>query len=349
MLEKEKAIDAILCATPDHAHAVVAVTAMKAGQARLLREAVDHNVWEARLVARVAKETGVATQMGNHGHSGEGIRQTCEWIWDGAIGPVREVHAWSDTGELGQDPRPAPRDAAGAGRAQLGPVARAPQHAPVQSNLRPVELARMLGFRHRFDRRHLLSQLGPRRLGARPERAPQRRSVGGRRARFRRGARGRPVHLSFRPARRHARRHAHLVRRRTDARRPRGHRGGRPAWSRRQRHPVRRRQGDHHLPGWAGTPRLFPGSKDAAYQRPAKTLPRSNGHHLDWLAACKGGKPASAHFEYSAGLTEFVLLGHVALRMQKKVYWDAAAMKFTNAPEADAILKETSRSGWEVA
>ena len=55
---------------------------------------LTHNIWEAREVARVAKETGVATQMGNIGHSEEGMRQTCEWIWAGAIGAVREVHAW---------------------------------------------------------------------------------------------------------------------------------------------------------------------------------------------------------------------------------------------------------------
>jgi len=94
MLEKEKAIDAILCATPDHLHAYVSVTAMRAGKHVYCEKPLTHNVWEARQVAKVAKETGVATQMGNQGHSKEGIRQTCEWIWDGAIGPVREAHAW---------------------------------------------------------------------------------------------------------------------------------------------------------------------------------------------------------------------------------------------------------------
>ena len=98
MLEKEKAIDAVLCATPDHVHAVVAITAMKLGKHVYCEKPLTHNIWEVRQVAKVAKETGVATQMGNQGHSGEGLRQTCEWIWDGAIGTVREVHAWSDTG-----------------------------------------------------------------------------------------------------------------------------------------------------------------------------------------------------------------------------------------------------------
>src|SRR6185436_7402058 len=93
MLEKEKAVDAILCATPDHLHAYVSITCMKLGKHVYCEKPLTHNVWEARQVAKVAKETGVATQLGNQGHSGEGIRLTCEWIWDGAIGPIHEVHA----------------------------------------------------------------------------------------------------------------------------------------------------------------------------------------------------------------------------------------------------------------
>src|SRR5580765_1273997 len=95
MLEKEKAVDAILCATPDHLHAYVTITCMKQGKHVYCEKPLTHNVWEARQVARVAKQTGVATQLGNHGHSGDFIRQTCEIIWAGAIGDVREVHAWT--------------------------------------------------------------------------------------------------------------------------------------------------------------------------------------------------------------------------------------------------------------
>jgi hypothetical protein len=95
MLEKEKSIDAILCATPDHQHAYVCVTAMRQGKHAYCEKPLTHNVWESRLVAQVAKETGMASQLGNQGHSGDGIRQTCEWIWAGVIGDVREVHAWT--------------------------------------------------------------------------------------------------------------------------------------------------------------------------------------------------------------------------------------------------------------
>ena len=102
MLEKEKAIDAVLIATPDHLHAYVSIFAMKAGKHVYCEKPLTHNIHEARLVARVAKETGVATQMGNHGRSGEGHRETVEWIKDGAIGAVREVHAWSGDAASGQ-------------------------------------------------------------------------------------------------------------------------------------------------------------------------------------------------------------------------------------------------------
>ena len=109
MLEKEKSIDAVLCATPDHNHAYVTVTAMRLGKHVYCEKPLTHNIWEARFVAKVAKETGVATQMGNHGHSGEGIRQTVEWLQDGAIGQVREVHAWTRTGRWNKEsPKPMP-------------------------------------------------------------------------------------------------------------------------------------------------------------------------------------------------------------------------------------------------
>jgi predicted dehydrogenase len=102
-------------------------------------------------------------------------------------------------------------------------------------------------------------------------------------------------------------------------------------------------------PGWGGPPRLIPLSRMESFQRPPKTLPRAQGHHKDWLAACKGGPQASASFDYGAQLTEMILLGGIALRLGKKLQWDAPAMKFTNAPEADVFLKGQYRPGWEIA
>jgi len=97
-------------------------------------------------------------------------------------------------------------------------------------------------------------------------------------------------------------------------------------------------------------PRLLPLELHREYKRPAKTLPRvEDGHHADWLRACKGGPPARSNFDYATRLMEFLLLGNVALRSGKRIRWDAAAMKATNAPEADQYIKGAPyRAGWEL-
>jgi hypothetical protein len=101
-------------------------------------------------------------------------------------------------------------------------------------------------------------------------------------------------------------------------------------------------------PGLGGRPMLLPESRHAEYAPPPKTIPRSAGHHRDWIYACKGGPPASSHFEYGARLTELLLLGILSLRTGKLIDWDAKGMKARNAPEADAIIKEPCRPGWEI-
>jgi len=96
MLDKEKGIDAVVVGTPDHNHAIVSVAAMKHGKHVYCEKPVTRTGMEARVVAQVAKETNRVTQMGNQGMAFEGNRLIKEWIWGGVIGPVREVHVWSD-------------------------------------------------------------------------------------------------------------------------------------------------------------------------------------------------------------------------------------------------------------
>ena len=84
------------------------------------------------------------------------------------------------------------------------------------------------------------------------------------------------------------------------------------------------------------------------YTRPPKTLPRVAGHHADWLQACKGSTPACSNFEYGARLTEFVLLGTLALRTGKVMKWDAAGMKAINVPQAQPFIEGRYRKGWEL-
>src|SRR5437764_312265 len=78
------------------ASAAFAVAAMRAGKHVYVQKPLTYSVHEARLLARTAAETKVVTQMGNQGHSGDGTRRIVEWVRAGVIGPVREVHVWTD-------------------------------------------------------------------------------------------------------------------------------------------------------------------------------------------------------------------------------------------------------------
>ncbi len=351
MLEKEKSVDAILCATPDHVHAYVTVTAMRQGKHVYCEKPLTHNVWEARFVAKVAKETGVATQLGNQGHSGEGIRQTCEWIWDGAIGDVREVHAWTAATRWSQNhchgvPPAEPVPQGVNWDMWLGPRSA----RDYSSAYTPVSWRDFWDFGtapigdffcHNFDPAYwaldLREPISVEACGAgSPDKymAP----VGGLYT-YHFGPRGKmpPVRFTWYDG--------GLMPPRPDGLEPGDQlgAGGNGIL-------FIGDKGMMTCPGWAGPPRLLPGSKDKEYKRPEKTLPRSNGHHRDWLDACKGGKPASANFEYGAGLTEIGLLGLVAMRLgRKKMLWDAQAMNAKNAPEAELYLKESYRPGWEIS
>ena len=96
MLDERRDIDAVTVSTPDHTHAVAAVMAMKLGKHVYCQKPLTHSIYEARLMAQTAKETGVATQMGNQAHAGEPIRRGVELVRAGIIGPVHEVHAWTN-------------------------------------------------------------------------------------------------------------------------------------------------------------------------------------------------------------------------------------------------------------
>ena len=94
--EMKNDFDAVMVATPDHTHAIAAAIAMKMGKHVYVQKPLTHSVWESRRLREIANETGVITQMGNQGNSGEGIRKVCEWIWNGDLGTIREVHAWTN-------------------------------------------------------------------------------------------------------------------------------------------------------------------------------------------------------------------------------------------------------------
>src|SRR6266581_4745418 len=118
MLEKEKTIDAVMVSTPDHCHAIVAATAIKLGKHVYCQKPLTQTVYEARLLRKLAKEYKVVTQMGNQGSAEDGLRRAVEVVQAGVIGPVKQVHVWSNRPiwpqgmdrPPGQDPVPAYMD-----------------------------------------------------------------------------------------------------------------------------------------------------------------------------------------------------------------------------------------------
>ena len=173
MLEKRKDIDAVMIATPDHMHAPIALAALRAGKHVYVEKPMAHSIEEARVMTRVAKETGLVTQMGNNGHAGEGLRLIREWIQGGVIGPVREIHCWSDRPgtfwkqdlDRPTETPPVPPDLDW--NLWLGG---APER-PYNPRVLPQCVARLVRFRHRRPRRHGHPQHGPRLLRAGSRRA----------------------------------------------------------------------------------------------------------------------------------------------------------------------------------
>lgn len=348
MLEKEKAVDAVLIATPDHLHAVISVAAMRAGKHVYCEKPLTHNVWEARQVAKVAKETGLATQMGNQGHSGEGIRLTCEWIWDGAIGAIREVHAWSDAGRwvIGQGrPKETPPPPKGMNwDLWLGPRENRPYHP----DYAPFNWRAWWAFGggaladmacHNLDPAvWALDLKDPLTIEASSPGVDAEIVSHCAVFRYKFGARGNqpPVNVTWYDG------------------------GLRPPLPSEVAEGETLEGGGNGIifigdkgviscAGWGGKPQIFPSAKMDAYKWPAKTIKRSKGHHRDWIDACKGGDPASSNFEYGARLTEIVHLGNVALRSGKRIEWDPVHLKAKNAPQADPFIRGQYRKGWEIA
>ena len=91
---------------------------------------------------------------------------------------------------------------------------------------------------------------------------------------------------------------------------------------------------------------LLPEKKFANYPRPEPSIPKSLGHHQEWLHACKTGAPTTCDFAYSGPLTEANHLGNVAYRAGKKLEWDAKNMRIPNAPDAERFLRTEYREGW---
>lgn len=346
MLVEQPDLDAVVCGTPDHLHAYVTTKCLQAGKHVYCEKPLTHNIWEARSVAELARKSGLATQMGNQGHSTDGMRQTCEWLWAGAIGTVREVKAWVSghrwnptlTGlppaaavpaglnwDLWQGPR-AERDFSAA----YFPVAWRDFWAYGNSNIGDFGC-------HDLDAAcWALGLTEPTTIEFSPA-GPCNGDI---------GPHGCVGYYEF-PA---------------TAERPAvkvswfdgGLMPPRPAeWPAGEAMPGRGvlffgDEGVLFCGGAGGQPRLLPVSQFEKWTPPEASIPRVASHARNWLDACQGGAPAASHFEYGAKLTELALLGALSLRTGGRIEWDAAALQAIGNPSAASMIREPYREAWSL-
>jgi predicted dehydrogenase len=346
MFEKEKAIDAVLVATPDHVHYVAAMAAIQLGKHVYCEKPLCHAILETRKLTEAAQTAKVATQMGNFGRSGEGIRLTCEWIWNGAIGTVREVHAWTEEGPGMTNflDRPVENPPVPPGLdwdLWLGPAPYRPYHpAYVPFNWRAWwdfgggAIGDMAC--HNLDPAFRALRLG---YPAATE------------ASFVEGSQETTPHASIvhfdfpaledRPPVKVHWYDGGLLPQRPDALEP-----GRIMGVDHNGILFIGEKGIIMCGGWSGNPRLIPETAMRAYQRPPKSLPRSLGHHRDWLNACKGQGETSANFQEVGPMMEAIFMGQIAIRAGEKLYWDGPNLRCTNNATANDCIHPVYRSGW---
>jgi hypothetical protein len=395
MLETEKSLDAVIVATPDHLHAVIAAMAIKMGKHVYCQKPLTQTIWEARLLRKLAKEHKVATQMGNQGSAEDGLRRAVEVIQSGIIGSVKEVHVWSnrpiwpqgmDRPE-GEDPvpdtfdwdlwlGPAPKrpykanwpEANGGGRRRGRGSVYHPFAWRGWQDFGTGALGDMACHTANMPFRALKlgypTEIEAESSGINKESYPLKSKI-----RFQFPAREglEPVTFWW-------------------------YDGGNPKPDNPTSHDGNNkppeeataeiRQMMDNVPGSGclligdkgklfspddygakffiklkDEKELTDGKMHEAVKAVPITIPRnefggagSDGdrrQHLEWIAACKGGKPGYSDFDIAAYLTEIILLGCVALRVGKKIEWDGPNMKSTNAPEAAHFVKRDYRKGWE--
>ena len=358
MLENQTDIDAVVVATPDHNHAVITMMAMKMGKHVYCQKPLTHTVYEARAITEAARKYKVQTQMGNQGRSSDEIRKLKEWIDDGAIGPVRELYAWTD------------RPIGGNAWDTFAVKAKSKEKPPIPDGLdwdlwlgpakyrdyhpdyHPLTWRAWIDFGtgsmgdmgcHILDPAFYALELGaPSEIQATsthyiPEiesqtypsasivrmKFPKRGNHPELKLTWSDGRIQPPVPDEFSNGEQFTLSGAMLI----------GDNG----------------KITHNSHGASGV-KIIPEEKMLEYNQPKSYIPRVNtSHEKDWIRACKDGNPASSSFDYGGPLTEMALLGMIAIRCKnEKLLWDSKNLRFKNNEKANSLLHKEYRKGWSL-
>ena len=357
LYDHAKEFDAVVVSTCEHTHAFATLPALQLDKHVYCEKPLTHNVWESRVIREAAGKTKVATQMGTQIHAGDNYRRVVELIQSDAIGQVIECHVWvartwgwqasKEESEKHGDivfaqERPTKKDPVPTGLdwdLWLGP-------APVRS-FHNVYFPGPKWYRWWDFGNGTMSDLGshwvdlpfwalkldyPRTIEAsgppvNPEIAPASMQV-----KYTYGARESlsPVELTWYQG---VNKPAILSE------------SGIPKWG---SGVLFVGEKGMLLSGY-GKHVLLPEDKFRDFQRPEPFIPKSLGHHAEWIHACKTGAPTTCNFEYAGWLTEANHLGNVAYRVGRKLQWDPVALQATNVPDAEPLIRREYRKGWRLA
>ena len=353
LLEKQQDLDAVVVCTTDNLHAAVSAAAMKKRKHVFCQKPLTHTIYEAQRIAEIARETGVATQIAVANQASESTRQLCEWIWDGAIGPVREVKNWSSRPfwpqgiERPKETEPVPdglnwdlwlgpapirpynhvyapfawRGWTDFGCGALGDMGSYSYDTIFRVLKLEVPVSVEASSSDRYDETYPLASIIHYDFPARGEMPPVKFTWydGGLKP-------SRPEELE-------------------------------------ENRPFKNEKEGEEGEGMlfigdrgkilctfnGGNPELIPQSKMDAYKPPPKTLPRSPGNEREWLDACKGSKvKPGGNFEFEGLVTETLLLGNVAARTGQKLNWDRTNLKVNNSDFVQNQIRPERRAGWEL-
>ena len=361
--EMDGQIDALIIATPDHTHAVIAARAMKRGKHVYVEKPIAHDVTEARTLRRIANAEKVATQQGNQGMATDSFRRTLELVREGAIGEIREAHVWFVFG--GSGPQKRPTDSRPVPDyldwdCFLGPAPFRPYHpryADGWGAWREYSTGCLGGGgSHSINMAFKGLNLGALWDGEAqgtirceaeiPEPCPEnlpRWQV----SRYDVPARG-----SLPPAQIHWYNAPEEELKRQGIWDKLEKIAGRPlewkdnSWTPRSGTLLVGSKGVVHTNAHNSVCALLPESDFPNAGGPPHTFPHVDGHQREWVAACKGGPAPLANFDHSGPSIELMLLGNVATLVGQPLEFDPAACKIVGNDEADRALRPEHREGW---